>query len=135
MRRITIELSATDVHVISAGLAEYGGGSASDIATLSGHDDRAVQPIYKKIERLRVSDANELSLTEAEWRVIYDSVNAALYALGPFALELCTGCSLVDLLQTNLHITTSVWGMYGGAKWADYYEVSRKQSATQNDSV
>ena len=78
MRRITIELSATDVHVISAGLAEYGGGSASDIATLSGHDDRAVQPIYKKIERLRVSDANELSLTEAEWRVIYDSVNAAL---------------------------------------------------------
>jgi len=52
-------------------------------------------------------------LNKADWRLIYDTINATIYALGEFELATLTGFSLPDAVNTNLKITARIWGTYG----------------------
>ena len=64
-------------------------------------------------------DDARLALPEADWRIIFDSVHAAMYALGPFEVPVILGSSLVELADINLAIAVGVWDAYGGLTWAE----------------
>ena len=123
---ITIELDPREMRVVNSSLNEYGGGSARTLSLISGHSRGLVSTIKNEVQAQQSSGSSSLSLMEEHWRAIYDSVNATLYALGPFELETCTGCGPIDFLQTNLTIASHVWGAYGKARWCDYYQTVRK---------
>ncbi len=122
---IKIEFDPREMQVIWSALIEYGGGSSYVMGRISSHSTETISPIYEMVKECRTLNVNSLALAEDQWRVIYDSINATIYALGPFELEICTGCGLIDILQTNLTIATHVWGAYGGARWSDYYKAER----------
>lgn len=123
--KISIKLSARDRSVIYMSLSEYGGGSASAMRRISGHAAQTISEVDRLYQDFWDSEQSVLSLSESQWRVIYNSINATVCALGPFELETCTGCEPIDMLETNLTIASKVWGAYGGVRWSDYYKVVR----------
>lgn len=60
-----------------------------------------------------------VALPEVDWRVVFDAVHAATYALGPLEVPVVLGCSLVELADINLRICIDAWGAYGGVTWAE----------------
>ena len=114
-----IELSVFELRAALASLHKCGGGSAHAMYSISGHGADAVVAVRTKLRELRASGATVCSLAESEWRVVYDSVNAVLDALGPSELHTCTGSEIGEVLQTNLTIAAGVWGAYGGASWIE----------------
>ena len=54
----------------------------------------------------------------ADWRIIFDCVHGAMYALGPFEVPVTLGSNLTELADINLKIAVEVWGAYGGMNWA-----------------
>ncbi|MEM7583470.1 MAG: hypothetical protein AAF560_08830 [Acidobacteriota bacterium] len=121
---ITVGLENWEMRVIRAALREYGGGSAASVRRLSGHDRSTRDSPWGTVDSAVKEGANELTLSEGEWRLVYDSINATIYALGPNELETVTGYNLLEMLQANLTIASSVWGAYD-AKWADHYRIER----------
>lgn len=122
---ITINFDRREMRVILSSMNEYGGGSASSVKRLSGHAHEVISSAISAVDEQRSPDVESITLREDQWRVIYDSINATIYALGPFELETCTGCNPIDMLETNLSIASHVWGAYGKAKWRDYYKAVR----------
>lgn len=122
---ISVELGPSDRRVIFASFSEYGGGSADAMRNISGHSESNILLVDRLFRAFWESDSSVLTLPEEHWRIVYDSINATITALGPFELQTCTGCDPIDMLQTNLTIASKVWGAYGGAKWSDYYKTVR----------
>ena len=118
---ITINLSNIEERVISASLGEYYGGSSLTLRDISGYSIEEVESTLKHWNEEYKENHNTATLTNKDWKLIYDSVNAVIYALGPSELETCTGLVPLKFLQTNLNIASKLWGAYGGAKWEDYY--------------
>ena len=58
-----------------------------------------------------------VELSEEHWRIVYESINALLYGLGPFELFTLKGMELHEVCNLNLKICSHVWGAYGGCKW------------------
>lgn len=121
----TVELKTWELGCIRSALGEYGGGSAHELRALSGHDIRYGDSLSGLVKAAVAQGTHHLTLTEEDWRIIYDSLNATIQALGPVELEAVTGHTPLEMLQTNLTIAATVWGAYGGAKWADFYQLER----------
>ena len=50
-----------------------------------------LEPIVKAQSE---SDSGYLELTQSQWRIMYESLNAVIYGLGPTELQTCTGTYL-----------------------------------------
>ncbi len=95
---------------------EVGGGSAREYLAIAGHDAATIRAAA---EDFRVAmQAAAVSLPESTWRVLYNSINAAIYALGPAELHTVTGFLLSEAADVQLRLCSNVWGAYGEATWA-----------------
>ena len=63
--------------------------------------------------------ADSVEMPVADWRIIFDAVHAAMYALGPLEVSSVLGSTLVELADINLRISVDVWGAYDGPAWAE----------------
>lgn len=63
------------------------------------------------------SASNFPALSKPSWRVIYNVIHAAIYALGDNELETLTGFELNQAINTNLKITSQLWGTYEGGNY------------------
>lgn len=126
MSDISIAFERRELSVIIAAIAEYGGGSCRAMERISGLSGQLMQDVEQKIEQFREQAKKQtlctITLAEPEWKMVYDSINAMIYALGPFELELLWGNTPFDVLEANQKICVAVWGAYGGQKWTDKYE-------------
>jgi hypothetical protein len=96
----------------------FGGGSTQSIQKILGgfvEDARYLEP---KIRLQSESTSASICLSADEWRVMYESVNAVIYGLGPSELHTCTGYNLQEVCSINLKICAVVWGACGvGRSW------------------
>ncbi|NNF05456.1 MAG: hypothetical protein HKN21_01720 [Candidatus Eisenbacteria bacterium] len=104
MNKIEIELTDREINLISSSFNEYGGGSAAAMERLSGHTAEELVAVRERFQELRQVGTNLVSLRESEWRVIYDTINATIYALAAEAPR-------------------SVWYLrhYAGQSWTAYF--------------
>ena len=98
----------------------FGGGSTLAIQAVLGDavsDARELRPLVRLQSE---SETEFIELTETQWRVMYESMNAVIYGLGPGELQTCTGQFLHDACNLNLRICTHVWGVFQGKyEWAE----------------
>ncbi len=100
----------------------FDGGSTAVIQGVLGDQLEPATALKATIEhQVGTSQADTKSaavaLDKEQWRVVYDSINAVMYGLGPFELQTCTGVPLQDALNVNLRICAQVWGAYGKMRW------------------
>ena len=98
----------------------FGGGSTRAIQTVLGDHVSGAREL-QTVVRLQSESENEfIELTELQWRVLYESINAVIYGLGPNELQTCTGQYLHDACNLNLRICSHVWGAFQGKyEWAE----------------
>ena len=92
----------------------FGGGSTQAIQAVLGDavsDARELRPLVRLQSE---SETEFIELTETQWRVMYESMNAVIYGLGPGELQTCTGQFLHDACNLNLRICSHVWGVFQG---------------------
>ena len=94
----------------------FGGGSTRSIQAVLGEHVAAAKELQPEIRRQYEADAEFFELTESQWRVMYESLNAVIYGLGPGKLQTCTGYFLHDACNLNLQICKHLWGAFQG-KW------------------
>ena len=98
----------------------FGGGSTQAIQAVLGDavsDARELRPLVRLQSE---SETEFIELTETQWRVMYESMNAVIYGLGPGELQTCTGQFLHDACNLNLRICSHVWGVFQGKyEWAE----------------
>jgi hypothetical protein len=98
----------------------FGGGSTQAIQTVLGDAVPGVRDLQPVVRLQSKSETEFIELTESQWRVMYDSVNAVIYGLGPGELQTCTGQYLHDACNLNLRICSHVWGVFQGKyEWAN----------------
>jgi len=122
MNLVSIKLSKEDRSIISMCLMQYYGGTWEVMESITGLKDTDAE-FLEKIFDSREWTNEEVSLGEKQWRMIYDSINAVLYALGPSEVEMIVGYGPLQLLQTNLTICSKVWNAVGNSKWTEHYHV------------
>jgi hypothetical protein len=116
---IAIALDNHEQRFLTTVLLEvFGGGSTVVIQKILGSAHWEVarylrEPVQSQVDRGLAS----IELTAEEWRVLYESINAVVYGLGPSELQTCTGYNLPEVCNINLKICVSLWGAYGGRKW------------------
>ncbi len=96
---------------------EVGGGSASAFIAICNQPASEFDRVRDTTRSLPAG--GPIALSEKEWRVVFDAVQAAMYALGPFEVPVILGSSLVELADINLRICVDVWGAYGGLTWEE----------------
>ena len=74
---------------------EAGGGSAQQFLAIAGHDAATIRSAAEAY-RAAATTPDAVSLPETIWRVLYDAINAAIYALGPAELQTVTGVTLQE---------------------------------------
>jgi hypothetical protein len=117
---ITIALTKQEQRFLSWVFMEvFGGGSTGSIQNIIGHHVEAARQLRPKVKLQSESEASSIELTVNEWRVMYESLNAVIYGLGPTELETLTNHSLNDACDINLKICAAVWGAYSGMTWAE----------------
>ncbi|WP_390914178.1 hypothetical protein [Pseudosulfitobacter sp. SM2401] len=90
------------------------GGSTDVIQRAFGHPTLNIQSLKPHFE----TDAQlNISLTEIEWRSVYDLIHATIYGLGQFELATLTGFDLQDAVNMNLMIASKIWGAYGESRF------------------
>jgi len=92
----------------------FGGGSTGAIQRVLGEHVEAARELEPVVKAQSESDSDSLELTESQWRIMYDSLNAVIYGLGPTELQTCTGRYLHDACNLILRICDAVWGVYRG---------------------
>jgi hypothetical protein len=96
----------------------FGGGSTRRIQKILGscvEDARFLEP---KIRLQCEAESALICLSAEEWRVMYESVNAIIYGLGPSELHTCTGYNLQEVCSINLKICAVLWEAHGvGRRW------------------
>lgn len=115
---INITFNEREQHFIRFIFVEvFSGGSTRPIQKILGtHIDAAID-LEAKLSSQSKQGLASISLTAKEWRVVYESINAVIYGLGPHELQTCTGKSLQEACNINLKICVAVWGAYGGMGW------------------
>jgi hypothetical protein len=124
---ISVSLSAEQAEFIRSLVAEAHGGSAKEYLRILNHSRGELDAAAEEFESALVTSSDHIRISETAWRILYDAINAAIYALGPFELSTITGFSLREAAETNLRICSSVWGAYGGASWLDTHTKSTEQ--------
>ncbi len=117
---IKIPFSQREQHFLSFVFVEvFGGGSTRAIQTVLGDHVSAARELQPLVRLQSESESEFIELTESQWRVMYESMNAVIYGLGPCELETCTGMYLHDVCNLNLRICSHVWGVFQGKyDWA-----------------
>ncbi len=95
----------------------FDGGSTQAIQNILGDRVAEAKQLRNSVETQVKKDAKSIKLTNERWRVIYESINAVIYGLGPFELQTLTGCDIQDALNINLRICSQVFGVYGKVTW------------------
>jgi hypothetical protein len=96
----------------------FGGGSTRIIQKILGDYVEAAHNLRLKVRSQAEAGLLSIELTVDEWRVMYESLNAVVYGLGPSELHTCTGYNLQEACNINLKICTAVWGAHGaGRAW------------------
>jgi hypothetical protein len=96
----------------------FGGGSTRIIQKILGDSVENAHYLKAKVQLQYELKQSCICLTAEEWRVVYESVNAVLYGLGPSELHTCTGHNLQEACSINLKICTVLWGACGvGRSW------------------
>ncbi len=116
---VKIDFEASEQRFLSWVFMEiFGGGSTRIIQKILGElveDARSLEATIKLQCELKESS---ICLTDKEWRVMYESVNAVIYGLGPSELHTCTGHNLQEVCSINLKICAVLWGACGvGRSW------------------
>jgi hypothetical protein len=101
----------------------FGGGSTQSIQNILGDRVEAARELAQEVRLQSKSGAPTIALTGAEWRVMYEAINAVIYGLGPSELATCTGHSLDAVCSLNLRICAAVWGVDDGALWDEIGDV------------
>lgn len=126
MTALTIVLSPTQISVIASVLNEFGGGSSDDMCRMTGQSPDSAWEIRNLFEDRAGEGDNRVTMDETDWIIIYHSINASIYALGPFELETLFPANFLEVLQTNQVICSELWGVYQGLTWTERYRVERK---------
>ena len=96
----------------------FGGGSTRIIQKILGDSVEDARYLEAKIQLQCELNQSLMCLTAAEWRVMYESVNAVTYGLGPSELHTCTGHNLQEVCIINLKICAVLWEACGvGRIW------------------
>ena len=118
---IKIPFTEREQHFLSFVFTEvFGGGSAQVIQTVLGDAVSGARELRPVVRRQSESETEFIELTEPQWRVMYESINAVIYGLGPTELQTCTGQYLHDACNLNLRICSHVWGVFQGKyEWTE----------------
>ncbi len=96
----------------------FGGGSTRTIQKILGNSVEDARCLETKIQLQGKLNRSSIYLMAEEWRVMYESVNAVIYGLGPSELHICTGYNLQEVCSINLKICVVLWGACGvGNTW------------------
>lgn len=116
---IAIAFNQTEQHFLAFVFVEvFGGGSTEIIQNILGNCVKAAHHLEAKVRAQSKADLPSIALTADEWRVMYESLNAVIYGLGPSELHTCTGHNLEEACNINLKICAAVWGARGvGRAW------------------
>ena len=87
----------------------FGGGSTRIIQKILGNSVEDARYLEAKIQLQCELKQSSICLTAEEWRVMYESVNAVIYGLGPSELHTCTGHNLQEVCSINLKICAVLW--------------------------
>lgn len=116
---ITVSFSKREQWFLAFVFVEvFGGGSTRIIQNILGDYVEAARNLESKVRLQTEAELPSLNLTSDEWRVMYESLNAVIYGLGPNELHTCTGHNLQEACSINLKICAAVWGAHGvGRAW------------------
>ena len=118
---IKIAFAAEEQRFLSFVFMEvFGGGSTGAIQAVLGEQVSAAKELDPEVRQQFEAGREYMKLTEPQWRVMYDSLNAVIYGLGPTELETCTSQHLHDACNVNLRICEHIWGVFRGKyEWAE----------------
>lgn len=116
---IAITFDEREQYLLSFVFVEvFGGGSTRTIQNILGNSVEAARSLESKVRLQTEARLPSINLTVDEWRVMYESLNAVIYGLGPSELHTCTGHNLQEACNINLKICAAVWGAHGvGRAW------------------
>lgn len=96
----------------------FGGGATRIIQKILGDSVEDARRLETNIRLQGEVNSTSICLTAEEWRVMYESVNAVIYGLGPSELHTCTGYNLQEVCSINLKVCAALWGACGvGRSW------------------
>ena len=130
---IKIEFTKPEQRFLSFVFMEvFGGGSTRAIQSILGEPHVAAAKILgENVDQQAKSEADYIELSEPQWRVMYESLNAVIYGLGPCELQTCTGQYLHDACNLNMRICAHVWGAFEGKyQWAE--SISQRRDSSRN---
>jgi hypothetical protein len=115
---ITIAFNQSEQDFLAFVFVEvFGGGSTESIQNILGDRIAAARELAQEVRLQSKSGSPSIDLSAAEWRVMYESINAVIYGLGPSELATCTGYQLHEACGINRRICAVVWGAEGGSDW------------------
>jgi hypothetical protein len=119
-RMITIDFNQSEQDFLAFVFVEvFGGGSTQSIQNILGDRVEAARELGQEVRLQSKLGSPSIDLSADEWRVMYESINAVIYGLGPNELAICTGYQLDEVCNINLKICAAVWGAAGGnGLWA-----------------
>jgi hypothetical protein len=85
------------------------GGSTERIQNILNKPVEDVRHLEAKVKSQYKAGSSSISLTAAEWRIMYEAANAVIYGLGPSELRTCTGRNLQEVCSINLKICATLW--------------------------
>ena len=125
---IKIEFNEREQWLLSFALMNiFGGGSTNMLQNILGKNVESARLLESKVEVQVNRKHSSIELTSNEWRVMYESLNAVIYGLGPCELPTITGFTLQEAYDVNLKICVAVWGAYGGRTWQEALDFRSKQ--------
>lgn len=128
--KIRIEFSPLGLSCLAFVFVEvFGGGSTTAIQRILGDSTEAARALEPIVRTQADLNSPYLELTEAQWRTMYESLNAVIYGLGPAELHILSSDGLAEVADLNLIICSKVWGAYRGDLVWD--EVTIKRVETQ----
>ena len=131
-----IEFNEREQYLLSSIFMDiFGGGSTTVIQSILGKHVANARLLRSKVEaQVKSKDSSFIELTDEEWRVMYESLNAVIYGLGPSELHTITGFTLQEACDVNIQICVAVWDAYDGRTWKESEDFRRKQSVNFTDS-
>jgi hypothetical protein len=116
---ITIAFNQSEQDFLAFVFVEvFGGGSTQSIQNILGDRVEAARDLGQEVRLQSKSGSSSIGLSQDEWRVMYDAINAVTYGLGASELATCTGYSLQSVCNINLRICAAVWGVHDD-RWPD----------------
>lgn len=108
----------------------FGGGSTTVLQNILGEYVEDARILESKVAAQVKLKHRSIELATDEWRVMYESLNAVIYGLGPSELHTITGFTLAEACDVNLKICSAVWDAYVGRTWQEVEDFRRKHYMT-----